>query len=113
MRGVASVFHRSSFAEASFPDVSWRPTSAAGITPVQPGAGGGGGIDQRRRRGGRRLQLPTLIPDTQAPIPGVPLLPQPGPAHDPLPAVPGVDPRQRKRRRRELALLVAIGVLRH
>jgi hypothetical protein len=105
------VFLRSSFLEQSFIAPSWRGEDAVQPPQTELPVGGGGGHRGRRRRPAQWPEPlpgdpPLILPPDLPQRPGMPMLPG-RPTVDPLPDV------KRRRRRRELELLVAIGVIRH
>jgi hypothetical protein len=83
----------------------WEADEVAAQTP----ATGGSGLGRIRGRRGRRVPL---LPDEDLPLILPPDLPRPGAPI--LPGLPTLDPLPdpRRRRRREVELLIAIGVLR-
>jgi hypothetical protein len=104
------VFHRSSFLAQSFIAPSWRSDDAVQPPQAQVPAGGSSGR-RGRRRAPVQLPLPLpaqplILPPDLPRRPGVPMLPG-------LPSVEPLPDAGRKRRRRELEMLVAIGVIRH
>jgi hypothetical protein len=107
------VFLRSSFLAQSFIAPSWRSVDAVQPPQTDVPAGGGSG-----RRGRRRPPAQWPLP---LPLPGQPLILPPElplrPGVPMLPGLPSVDPlpdvRRKRRRQRELEMLVAIGVIRH